>query len=222
MKLVRNRLFLATICVVLSGICVWGFIAANTNNDITAYILTVNVGEGEQITSDMLEEITVGSLGLDNVITSSEDIIDKYTTIEMVKGQFVYSGTLIDDANEILESFDKIEDGQVAYTISVNSMASSVADKIRAGDIVSVYINTNGVSSQPTELKYVEVLHATTSSGDETTDTSEESSSTITLLVTEEQAQLLNEYEYTSNIHLAMVYNGTDEEIKQDYLNQNG
>ncbi len=222
MKLIRNRLFLATICVVLSAICVWGFIAANTNNDVTAYRLTSNVSEGEQITSDMIEEITVGSLGLDGVLTNSEDIVDKYATIEMVNGQFIYSGTLVDDASVILEGFDQLEDGQIAFTISVSSMASSVADKIRAGDIVSIYINTNGVSSQPTELKYVEVLHATTSTGDEKTDSSEESSSTITLIVTEEQAQLLNEYEYSSNIHFAMVYSGTDEEIKQDYLDQNG
>lgn len=221
MKLIRNRLVIATFCVVLSAICVYSFIASTTNEDVTAYKLTQDISKGEQITSDMIQQITVGSLGLDGVLMNSEDIVGQYANLEMVEGQFIYVGNLSEDVNDVIQGFDKLEDGQVAYSISVSSMASSVADKIRSGDIVSVYINTNGVSSQPTELKYVEVLYATTSTGTEKTDSSEESSSTITLILTQSQANLMNEYEYTSNIHLAMVYSGDDDTVKADYLSQN-
>ncbi len=54
MKLIRNRLVIATFCVVLSAICVYSFIASTTNEDVTAYKLTQDISKGEQITSDMI------------------------------------------------------------------------------------------------------------------------------------------------------------------------
>ncbi len=63
MKLIRNRLFLATVCVVLSAVCVWSFISSNTNEDISAYILNTNVSKGEEITIDMLDYRVYASPG---------------------------------------------------------------------------------------------------------------------------------------------------------------
>lgn len=217
MKLIRNRLFLATICVVLSALCVYSFLQANTSEDVTAYKINTEVTKGTEITKDMLTPVTVGSLGMDNVVFDEGEIVGKYSAYDLTAGQMVIDTLLADTETDVVKGFDKLEDGKVAFTISTSSLASSVANKLQSGDIVSVYVNTNGVSTQPILLKYVEVLYSSTATGADKTNTDEESISAITLIVNEEQALLLNEFEYTSNLHLALVHRGEDE-MKSEYL----
>ena len=217
MKLIRNRLFLATICVVLSALCMYSFLQANTSEDVTAYKINTEVTKGTEITKDMLTPVTVGSLGMDNVVFDESEIVGKYSAYDLTAGQMVIDTLLADTQTDVVKGFDKLEDGKVAFTISTNSLASSVANKLQSGDIVSVYVNTNGVSTQPILLKYVEVLYSSVSTGADKTDKTEESISAITLIVNEEQALLLNEFEYTSSLHFALVSRG-DETVKQDYL----
>ena len=77
-----------------------------------------------------------------------------------------------------------------------------------------------GETTQPPELKYVEVLAATQSSGadkeyqapvenEEEENPEETLPATITLLVNSEQAQLLAHLEESNSLHLAFVYRGT-------------
>ena len=76
-----------------------------------------------------------------------------------------------------------------------------------------------GETTQPPELKYVEVLAATQSSGadkeyqapvenEEEENPEETLPATITLLVNSEQAQLLAHLEESNSLHLAFVYRG--------------
>ncbi|WP_249030156.1 Flp pilus assembly protein CpaB [Tannockella kyphosi] len=217
MKLIRNRLFLATICVVLSALCVYSFLQSNTSEDVTAYKLNTNISQGTQITDEMLTSVTIGTKGMDNVVLDENEIIGSYAATDLANGQIIIDTLLVDTQADVIQGFDKLEDGKIAFTISSSSLASSVANKLQSGDIVSVYVNTNGVSTQPILLKYVEVLYVSTSTGADKTETDEESISVITLIVNEEQALLLNEYEYTSNLHLALISRG-DETLKQEYL----
>ena len=220
MKLIRNRLFLATICVILSALCVYSFLQSNISEDLTAYKLTYNVSKGTEITSDMLTPVTVGSKGMEDVITEQDEIIGRYSTYDLVKGQMIFDNSISETQKEVLQGFEKLDGEHFAYSITIKSLASSVTGKVQAGDVVSVYVNTNGESILPLELKYVEVLNASTSVGTEKTQNSEENISTVTFVVNETQAKLLNEYEYTSNLHLALVHRGEDEK-KQEYLSLN-
>lgn len=73
----------------------------------------------------------------------------------------------------------------------------------------------------PNELKYVEVIAVTASSGyDANTESNKseenELASTVTLLVTEEQSKILAELEEDGNIHLSLVYRGDE---KEKFLN---
>ena len=80
-------------------------------------------------------------------------------------------------------------------------------------------------TTQPPELKYVEVLAATQSSGadkeyqapqnDKEENPEESLPSTITLLVNTEQAQLLAHLEESNSLHLAFVYRGTRENAEK-------
>ncbi|MFI3326871.1 MAG: SAF domain-containing protein [Clostridia bacterium] len=219
MKLIRNRIFLATICVIISAVCVLSFLKTNNSEDITAYKLISNTSKGTQITEQMIEEVTVNSTGMDEVITDKTEVIGKFSSYDLISGQFIYENSIVDTQNEVLQGLEKVADGQIAYSISVKSLASSNSNKILSGDIVTIFVNLNGESIQPIELKYVEVLNATTSEGLEKTETTAESISTLTMLVTEEQALLLNNYEYSGQIHLALVHRGEDD-TKQSYLEE--
>ncbi len=217
MKLIRNRLFLASICVVISAVCVFSFLGINKSEDIKTYKLTQEVSEGTQISEDMIEEVTVGSKGMLDVITEKEEIVGKFANNDLVTGQIVLKNNLANSQSEILNGLEKVTDGQIAYSISIKTLASSASDKILSGDIVTVFVNLNGESLQPINLKYIEILNATTSDGLEKTETTLESIATVTMLVTEQQALLLNEYEYTGEIHLALVHRGEDK-VKENYL----
>lgn len=217
MKLIRNRLFLATICVVLSALCVYSFLQSNTSEDVTAYKLNTSISQGTEITSEMLTPVTVGTKGMEDVVLDENEIVGSYAAYDLTSGQMVIESLLAEAQSDVIQGFDKLTDGKVAFTISTSSLASSVANKLQSGDIVSVYVNTNGVCTQPILLKYVEVLYSSTSTGADKTETDEDDISVITLIVNEEQALLLNEYEYTSNLHLALISRG-DETLKQEYL----
>ncbi|MFI3228030.1 MAG: RcpC/CpaB family pilus assembly protein [Clostridia bacterium] len=219
MKIIKNRIFLASICVIISAICVFSLVKTEEVETITAYQLTEDVAKGTEITSDMVESTEISSNGMSEVITDETKIVGKYASYDLISGQFIYENSVADNQSEVLEGIEKVADGQIAYSISISSLASSTSDKILSGDIVTVFVNLNGESLQPLELKYVEVLSASTSDGLEKTATSEESISTITFLVTEEQALLLNQYEYSASIHLALVHRGEDD-TKQAYLDE--
>ncbi|MFI3327071.1 MAG: SAF domain-containing protein [Clostridia bacterium] len=218
MKLIRNRIFLAVLCAVISIACIMTLITNSSSDDIVVYTVSSNIEQGTKITEDMLSTKTVTDKGMDNVITNESDLIGKYAVVDLLSGQFFYQSSITEIYDEVLSGLEKLDGEYIAYTISMSGTATSVSSTVKSGDIVSLYVYSNGLSLLPEELKYVEILYATTSDGTENSETAESSISTITFLVTEEQALLLNEYEYSANIHLALVYSGDDEEIKSEYL----
>jgi pilus assembly protein CpaB len=95
-----------------------------------------------------------------------------------------------------------------------------LSGKLPSGDIVSVIApdyNKQGTTVIPVELKYVEVIGVTASSGadvdagEDAGDGDQELPSTVTLLVTTEQSKVLASLEADGTIHLALVYRGTAE-----------
>lgn len=220
MKIIKNRIFLAVLCVLISGGLILAYVQSTTSDDITVYALTSDASQGTQITSSMIESITVSSNDMDNAITSEDDIVSKFASIDMIEGQIIIANTLSDSQDIDLEGFDRLVDGEyVAFTIAVDSVSASVADKLLAGDIVTVHVIDNGESVVPDELKYIEILNVTTESGLEKTENSEESATTITFIVTPEQAEVLHYYEYNSTVHLSLIYRGEDE-TKQTLLDE--
>ena len=91
----------------------------------------------------------------------------------------------------------------MAISVTIPTFAKGGSGKVEAGDIIMLFATDKdtGETTQPPELKYVEVLAATQSSGadkeyqapqdDEEENPEESLPSTITLLVNTEQAQIL-------------------------------
>jgi len=106
-------------------------------------------------------------------------------------------------------------------SITINSFAGGLSGKLRNGDIVTIIVtgkNPDNPADIPAQLKYVRVITATTTSGFDVDSSDGENSeipATVTLLVNEEQAKLLTEYENHAVIHLSLVYRGNEETANQ-------
>jgi pilus assembly protein CpaB len=104
--------------------------------------------------------------------------------------------------------------------VTIRTFATGLSGKLQSGDIVSVIAadyKKQGLTVIPPELRYVEVINVTASSGydantGETADRDErELPSTVTLLVTVEQGKVLAELEADGKLHLSLAYRGAPE-----------
>ena len=120
------------------------------------------------------------------------------------------------------EYLTQLNGSKVAISVTIPTFAKGGSGKVEAGDIIMLFATDKdtGETTQPPELKYVEVLAATQSSGadkeyqapagnEEEENPEETLPATITLLVNSEQAQLLAHLEESNSLHLAFVYRGT-------------
>ena len=108
-----------------------------------------------------------------------------------------------------------------AISITIGSFALGFSGKLETGDIVGilVYDQVENRSYTPKELAYVKVITTTTSSGVDKADVEDKSQPvTVTLLVNDEQAELLAFYEKVADMHIVLEYRG-DSETAQKYLN---
>ena len=116
-------------------------------------------------------------------------------------------------------------------SITIKSFATGLSGKLQSGDIVSVVapdFKKQGQTVIPPELKYVEVIGVTASSGyDANTgeapseEDERELPSTVTLLVSPEQSRVLAELEADGKLHLTLVYRGSSENADRFLAVQN-
>lgn len=104
------------------------------------------------------------------------------------------------------------------------AFANGLSGKLKSGDIVSVIApdyKKQGTTEILPELKYMEVIAVTASSGnDANTEAQEEGEEkelpgTVTLLAAPEQSKLLAELEAEGKIHLSLVYRGERENAEK-------
>lgn len=219
MKIFKNRLLLALFCIIISGTLIYTFTEESTSEEITAFIMTTSAEKGTKITDNMISSVTINSQNMDNVITDKTAIVGSFTATDLIADQLIIDSVITDNQEEIIEGLDRVDGDYVAISISAGSVASTVADKLLSGDIVTVHVIEDGKSYIPEELTYLEILSVTTTDGTEKTEDSEESIYVITFIVTPEQAEVLHYYEYASNIHMSLVYRGEDE-VKQEFLDK--
>ena len=203
----RNRTIIGAVCILLAVLVCFG-ITPLFNAGLKAQTEAVRVKaevipRGTYITADMVEVYTRGASGMsDAIATSLDEVVGRYTDVELRKNTDVNTGWLSSEPLTQYEYLTKLDGSKVA-----------ISDK------------DTGETTQPPELKYVEVLAATQSSGadkeyqapqdDEEENPEESLPSTITLLVNTEQAQLLAHLEESNSLHLAFVYRGTRENAEK-------
>ena len=230
MKFLKNRTVLGIVCIALALIICFAITPLfNASKSSTMKIIRIksDVKIGQQLTSKDIENVEVGAYNMpSNVLRKSEDVVGKYATMEMLKGEYVLPTKISDIPASENAYLYNLTGEKRAISITIPSFAGGLSGKLISGDIVSVIAvdyKEQGKTLVPEELQYVEVIAVTDSKGndDETVtvrpDGEEETElpETVTLLVTPMQANILAELEAEGEIHISLVYRGTAENAQK-------
>lgn len=223
MSLFKNRTVVGVICILLSLLICFGVTplfnkSVSQKTDIVR--VTKEIKAGDEITKDMVQTVEVGGFGLpDNVIRQSETVIGKYAKSDLSIGDYILNTKLSDTPAAENAYLYNLDGTKQAMSVTIKSFANGLSGKLQSGDIVSIIAadyKKQGMTVIPAELKYVEVISVTASSGYDA-NTGEAKSekderelpSTVTLLVSPEQSEVLAELEADGKLHLSLVYRGT-------------
>ncbi len=223
MSLFKNRTVVGVICILLSLLICFG-VTPLFNKSVSQKTEIVRVVKeikaGDEITKDTVQTVEVGGFGLpDNVIRQSETVIGKYAKADLSIGDYILNTKLSDTPAAENAYLYNLDGTKQAMSVTIKSFANGLSGKLQSGDIVSVIAadyKKQGMTVIPAELKYVEVISVTASSGYDA-NTGEAKSekderelpSTVTLLVSPEQSKVLAELEADGKLHLSLVYRGT-------------
>lgn len=224
MKFLKNRTVLGVICIALALIICFAITPLfNASKSSTMKIVRIksDLKIGQEITSKDIKVVEVGAYNLPSeVIRSSEEVVGKYVSSELLKGEYVLPSKISDTPASENAYLYNLTGEKRAISVTIPSFAGGLSGKLISGDIVSVIAvdyKEKGETVVPDELQYVEVIAVTdkegydegevvvTSDGEEEADLPE----TVTLLVTPEQASILAELEAEGEIHISLVYRGT-------------
>ena len=225
MQFLRNRTVIGVICIILSLIICFAVTplfnrAISEKTEIVR--VTKEIRKDEEITADMVETVEVGAYNLpESVITDRNRVIGKFASAELQPGDYILASKVVKEPAAENAYLYNLNGEKQAISVSVKSFAAGLSGKLQSGDIVSVLApdyKKQGVTVIPPELQYVEVIAVTADSGADANTGEQmeevedrELPDTVTLLVTPEQSLVLAELEAEGDIHLSLVYRGTQE-----------
>lgn len=230
MKFLKNRTILGIICIALALIICFAITPLfNASKSSTMKIIRIknDVKIGQEISAKDIEAVEVGAYNMPSeVLKKSEDVVGKYATMEMLKGEYILPTKISDTPASENAYLYGLTGEKRAISITIPSFAGGLSGKLISGDIVSVIAvdyKEQGKTLVPEELQYVEVIAVTDSKGndDETVtvrpdgEEKTELPETLTLLVTPMQANILAELEAEGEIHISLVYRGTAENAQK-------
>lgn len=223
MNIFKNRTVLGIICIMLSLLICFGITplfneSVSQKTDIVRVVKEIKAGD--EITKDMVQTVEVGGFGLpENVIRKSENVIGKYAKADLSIGDYILNTKLSETMAAENAYLYNLDGTKQAMSVTIKSFASGLSGKLKSGDIVSIIAadyKKQGATVIPAELKYVEVISVTASSGfdantgaEKTEEDERELPSTVTLLVSPEQSKVLAELETEGKIHMSLIYRGT-------------
>ena len=230
MSLFKNRTVVGVICILLSLVICFG-VTPLFNKSVSQKEQIIRVTQpilaGEEITADMVRGYNLP----ENVIRLKENVVGKFATADLAAGDYIINTKVSDEPAADNAYLYNLDGSQQAMSITIKSFATGLSGKLQSGDIVSVVapdFKKQGQTVIPPELKYVEVISVTASSGyDANTgeapseDDERELPSTVTLLVSPEQSRVLAELEADGKLHLTLVYRGSRENADRFLAVQN-
>ena len=232
---VNSRFLYGILSILLAAII--AFIAIptvtrKTNSKVEIVRITTALDRGDPITAKDVELAEVGGFNLpDNVATKLEDVIGTYAASSLYPGDYILSGKVSSTPLSSDLTLNSIPDGMVAISITVQSLAAGLSDKLQSGDIIRLYhyndlSGTLNVVQDIPELKFEKVLSVSDSKGldiDYTKQPEEDEerlqTATLTVQATPEQAILLTQYENEGMLHVALISRG-NEALAKELLNQ--
>ena len=220
MKL-NNRFLFGILSLLLSAIIAFIAIptmASQTNGKTEIIRVTSPIAKGEEITSETVEVMEVGSYNLpDNVARSMQDVAGRYAAADFEAGDYILASkvSLIPITSDV--ALNNLPSGKVAISLTVKTLASGLSDKLQPGDIIRIYHYLDTAREVP-ELRYVQVLSVTDSDGNNVDNTAEleegeekQQSATITVLASPEQAEVITGIENDGTAHVALICRNNEE-----------
>jgi pilus assembly protein CpaB len=175
----------------------------------------------------MIQTVKVGGYNLPaNIIKDPDQVVGKYATATLQPGDYILNSKVSAQAPEAYLS--QLNGKRTAVSVSIKSFPDGLSGKLMPGDIISFAVADYGDMKQtlaPAELRYVKLLAATNSSGqDNSTDVADASAkgkkqedmpATLTVLVTPEQMQKLVDYDNNGKLRAGLVYRGSPENAQK-------
>ena len=222
MRFLKNRTVLGVLCIVLSLIICFAVTplfnkAMSEKTEIVRVVKPISVGE--EITSDMVKTIEVGSYNLpEDVVKQLDTVIGAFASADLAPGDYILASKIAEEPAAENAYLYHLTGEKQAISVTVKAFANGLSGKLKSGDIVSVIApdyKKQGMTVIPAELQYVEVIAVTANSGYDANTGEEleegadrELPGTVTLLVTPEQSKVLAELEADGKLHLSLVYRG--------------
>ena len=226
-----SRTVIGVVCIVLALLITFGvapLVNRFTDQKVDIVRIKADVQRGQIITADHLEIVNVGSYNLPNhIIKDKNAVVGKYAATDLYAGDYLFDSKLSLNNKNAEDVLLGLDGKKIAISVNISNFAAGLSDKLENGDIVSViiYDKENDISYIPAAFQYVKVITTTTNDGidkDEITEGGK--AATVTVLVTPEQAELLANYNSTTNVHFSLVYRGDSEKadayikVQDDYL----
>jgi len=235
LKLIKNRIFLSVLCLALAAGVSFILLPRfyeDKSSTVTVLRASQDIPAGTELTGQHLVTVEVGSFGLpDSLLNDKAQIVGQVAQTAISRGDYFFPQKL--GSPLAGEQLDRIaENNQRLVTVSVVSISAGISSHLKAGDIVTVAVFTekssDGQASSPQVIMYPELRGLETYSVEnaKTQDTAEireqqkDSPSgnsdpvarAVTLIVTEAQAEILIQAEYTGKLHLIFEKRGANHE----------
>ncbi len=229
-KIFKNRIFIGgfalSIALFISFVLAPQMIK-NAEHKTEVIRLSQDVKKGDQFTADMLKPLEVYDYNIPSnmvLYSSIDNVIGKYATSDVYENANILVENLSSEPLSRYTYLTGLTEGELAISISIDSIEKALSDKLESGDIVQVFasdVGENGETIAPELLQYVEVIAVTQQSGDDLDEVEDENekenTSTVTLKVNEAQAMEVVDLNANASIHLVLVYRGS-ENIANAYL----
>ena len=221
----NNRFIYGILSIVLAAIIAFVAIPAvtkKTSSTCEIVRMKTAVSRGTVMTSADVELASVGGFNLpDSTARKTEDVVGTYAATDLYPGDYILPEKVSSVPLSSDLTLNEIPDGMVAMSITTQTLATALSDKLQGGDIIRLYHYDDDNVLEPVadipELRFVKVLSVSDSKGldvDYTTppdeDEERQQTATITVLATPEQAMLLTRYENEGVLHVALISRGND------------
>jgi len=221
----NNRFIYGIFSIILAAIIAFIAVPAVTSKtNRTCEVVRIKnfIGRGEPITEENVELVEVGEYNMPlNVARTLQDVTGTYAASDLYPGDYILSDKVSSEPLSSDLALNAIPDGKVAISITTQTLATSLSDKLQRGDIIRLYHYDQQNVLEPVtdipELHFLKVLSVTDADGldiDYTTppeeDEERQQTATITVLASPEQAMLLTRYENEGVLHVALINRGND------------
>lgn len=206
-------------------------VTSKTSRTTQIVRMKTDVARGSLVTTGDVELVEVGSFNLpEGLAKDTGDVAGTYAATNLYAGDYLLPAKLSKDPLTSDLALNNIPDGYVAISVTTQTLASGLSDKLQANDIIRLYHYDKDNALEPVtdipELRYVKVLGVTDSEGlsiDYTTppaeDEERQQTATITVLATPIQALLLTKFENEGVLHAALINRG-NETLAKDLLDR--